>query len=337
MEVRGDLGEDPEAFEDHEDPVLVARQRFADVEGAGERSLEGWRDDVNRADLRAVGAAARCLGAEARLGIRAGRLSVGGIPIRMRSIQVNIDKPNFTINPTNCNPLSVESQGIGDQGTVSDFFSRYQVVNCETLPFKPRMKVRQLGGKGQTKRTKNPRLRFDLFTRNGDANLKSLAVTLPKSFQIDQRHLFNICSKSQLNANRCKGRQPMGNVSVKSPLLDQPLKGPAYAVSGFGKLPHLVFILDGQVTIMPQAESSSVNDGQLRTNVPVIPDVPIGHFRLTLLGGAKGYLVNSKNLCRHAGKIRIDYIAQNGKKRAQRVRPKIPCGKKKRRHTRHHR
>ncbi len=30
---------------------------------------------------------------------------IGGIPIRMRSIQVNIDKPNFTINPTNCSPL----------------------------------------------------------------------------------------------------------------------------------------------------------------------------------------------------------------------------------------
>jgi hypothetical protein len=253
---------------------------------------------------------------------------IGGIPIRMRSIQVNIDKPNFTINPTNCNPLAVESQGIGDQGTVSDFFSRYQVVNCETLPFGPRMKVSQLGGKGQTRRTKNPRLRFDLFTRKGDANLKSLSVTLPKSFQIDQRHLFNICSKSQLQATRCKGRQPMGNVWVRSPLLEEPLKGPAYAVSGFGKLPHLVFILDGQVTIMPQAESSSVNDGQLKTVVPVIPDVPIGHFRLTLLGGSKGYLVNSKNLCAHAGSIRIDYLAQNGKEQTQRLKPKIPCGKR---------
>ena len=46
---------------------------------------------------------------------------IGGIPIRMRSIQVNIDKPNFTINPTNCTPFSVDSQGIGDQGTVTDF------------------------------------------------------------------------------------------------------------------------------------------------------------------------------------------------------------------------
>ena len=42
---------------------------------------------------------------------------IGGIPIRMRSIQVNIDKPNFTINPTNCDPFAVARHGIGDQGT----------------------------------------------------------------------------------------------------------------------------------------------------------------------------------------------------------------------------
>ena len=33
------------------------------------------------------------------------RRSSAAIPIRMRSIQVNIDRENFTINPTNCSPL----------------------------------------------------------------------------------------------------------------------------------------------------------------------------------------------------------------------------------------
>ena len=42
---------------------------------------------------------------------------IGGIPLRMRSIQVNIDKPNFMIDPTNCDARSIASQGIGDQGT----------------------------------------------------------------------------------------------------------------------------------------------------------------------------------------------------------------------------
>ena len=81
---------------------------------------------------------------------------IGGIPIRMRSIQVNIDKPNFTINPTNCTPFSVDSQGIGDQGTVTDFSSYFQAVNCATLPFKPTMTVKQIGGSKATSAQPGP-------------------------------------------------------------------------------------------------------------------------------------------------------------------------------------
>ena len=73
---------------------------------------------------------------------------IGGIPIRMRSIQVNIDKPDFMINPTSCAPSSVASQGIGDQGTVADFSSYFQASNCPYLPFKPAMTIRQVGAKG---------------------------------------------------------------------------------------------------------------------------------------------------------------------------------------------
>jgi hypothetical protein len=156
-------------------------------------------------------------------------------------------------------------------------------------------------------------------------------VTLPKSFAIDQRHLFNICSKSQLEAELCAGRQAMGNASVRTPLLDQPLSGPVYAVSGYGKLPRLAFILAGQVLLIPQAESASIKSGALRTVVPVIPDAPVGHFRLTLLGGKKGYLVNTRNLCASGGpgRIKVQYQGQNGKDLTEQVAPKVPCGKKK--------
>jgi hypothetical protein len=252
---------------------------------------------------------------------------IGGIPIRMRSIRVSIDKPNFTINPTNCSPFSVDSQGIGDQGTVTDFSSYFQAVNCITLPFKPSMKIKQIGGKKATKRSQNPALQFDLRTRTGDANIKSVAVTLPKAFAIDQRHLGNICSKAQLAAERCAGRQAIGTVTTTTPLLDQPLSGPAYAVSGFGKLPHVVFILNGQVLIMPEAESSSVKGGHLRTVVPVVPDAPIGHFRLKLFGGKKGYLVNTRDLCASPATTTIEYTAQSGKTLTQTVAAKTACGK----------
>jgi len=259
---------------------------------------------------------------------------IGGVPIRMRSIGVNIDRPNFTINPTNCSAMAVGSEGVGDQGTRTAFSSYFNAVNCSTLDFKPKMAITQLGGKKATRRNQNPGFRFDLWTRPGDANIKSLAVTLPKAFAIDQRHLGNICSKAQLQAERCKGRQPIGTASVQTPLLDQPLSGPAYAVSGYGKLPHLVFILAGQVLVAPEALSSSVKHGHLRTEVPVIPDVPVGHFTLNLLGGKEGYLINTRSLCASPATSEVSYQGQNGKKLVQQVKTKSACGKAatKRRH-----
>ncbi len=260
---------------------------------------------------------------------------IGGIPIRMREIKVNIDKPNFMINPTNCSPMSVESQGIGDQGTVANFSSYFHVDNCGTLAFKPSMKVTQLGGKKQTMRSQDPALRFDLNTRSGDANVKSVAVTLPKAFAVDQRHLGNICSKAQLMSEHCAGRQGIGTVEVNTPLLESPLTGPAYAVSGYGKLPHLAFILGGQVTIIPEAESRSVKGGHLKTSVPVVPDAPIGHFRLTLYGGKQGYVINTRSLCANPSYTTVEYTAQNGKKLTQKVKTKAACGKGAKRPARH--
>jgi hypothetical protein len=263
---------------------------------------------------------------------------IGGIPIRMREIQVNIDKPNFMINPTNCSPMSVESQGIGDQGTVASFSSYFHVDNCSTMGFKPRMTIRQLGSRKQTRRAQDPSLRFDLRTRAGDANLRSIAVTLPKAFAVDQRHLGNICSKAELAATRCAGRAAIGSVSTETPLLEKPLQGLAYAVSGYGKLPHLAFILGGQVTLVPEAESSSVKDGHLKTVVPVVPDAPIGHFRLTLFGKKKGYITNTRGLCGSPAVTTVQFRGQNGKKLTRRVKVKTRCRKaKKHRHRRAHR
>ncbi len=62
---------------------------------------------------------------------------IGGIPIRMRSIQVNIDRPNFTINPTNCSPFRRRSAGNRRPGHGCDFCLYFHAVNCASLPFKP--------------------------------------------------------------------------------------------------------------------------------------------------------------------------------------------------------
>ena len=254
---------------------------------------------------------------------------VGGVPIRMRSISVGINRPAFTINPTNCAAFTVDSQGIGDQATVTDFSSYFNAVNCATLPFRPRMAVRQLGGRKATRRSANPQVRFDLRTRPGDANIKALTVTLPSTFAIDQRHLGNICSERELAEKKCAGRTPIGTASTRTPLLDAPLSGPVYAVSGTGGLPKLAFVLDGQVNLLPRAETKTVipkgGNGKLQTTVPVIPDAPIGHFSFTVFGGKVGYLVNTRSLCVDKPVIAIAYTAQNGKTLRQKARMKSAC------------
>lgn len=251
---------------------------------------------------------------------------IGGIPLRLRSIQVNLDKPNFILNPTNCEPMSVGSKGVGDQGSTTDFSSYFQAANCADLPFKPKMSMTQRD-KG-TKRAKNPALEFRLKTRPGDANIKSLSVTLSKAFAIDQRHLGNICSEAELAKNKCAGRQPIGSAITNTPLLDRPLSGPVYAVSGGGGLPRLAFVLNGQVNLVPRAKTSSVNKGALKTSLPTVPDAPIGDFRLTLLGGKQGYLINTRNLCAKPVVSTVEYTAQNGRKLTQHVKAKAPCGGK---------
>jgi hypothetical protein len=245
----------------------------------------------------------------------------------MRSIRVNIDRPNFTINPTNCSAMSIDSQGIGDQGSVTSFSSYFHAVNCFSLGFRPKMAIRLRGARKSTRRASNPQLQFDLRTRPGDANVKSVSVTLPSAFEIDQRHLGDICSEKELSANQCQGRTPIGRAKTTTPLLDQPLSGPVYAVSGSGGLPRLAFILNGQVNLVPRADTTTVKGGRLQTTAPVVPDAPIGHFSLTVFGGKKGYLINTRNLCAHTPVVRVSFSGQNGKTHAQRIPVKTPCGK----------
>jgi hypothetical protein len=162
-------------------------------------------------------------------------------------------------------------------------------------------------------------------------------VTLSNAFEIDQRHLGNICSEKELIEKQCAGRTPIGHAQTQTPLLDQPLAGPVFAVSGSGGLPRLAFILNGQVNLVPRADTKTVAGGRVKTTVPVVPDAPIGHFHLTIFGGKTGYLINTRDLCNATPTTQIAYKGQNGKAYNQSVKVKAACGKKKARAKRHRR
>jgi hypothetical protein len=62
--------------------------------------------------------------------------------------------------------------------------------------------------------------------------------------------------------------------------------------------------------------------------VPTVPDAPIGDFRLTVFGGKKGYLINTRSLCAKKVVSTVEYVAQNGKKLTQNIKAKAACKKR---------
>ena len=53
---------------------------------------------------------------------------IEGIPLRLRSIRVNLDRPDFALNPTHCEPLSVSADIFGDQGSLASLSNHFQVA-----------------------------------------------------------------------------------------------------------------------------------------------------------------------------------------------------------------
>ena len=67
-----------------------------------------------------------------------------GIPLRLRSIRVNLNRPNFTLNPTNCDPFSVTREIFGTEGAVAKPSAHFQVANCAHPPLRPQAHHRDL-------------------------------------------------------------------------------------------------------------------------------------------------------------------------------------------------
>ena len=70
--------------------------------------------------------------------------------------------------------------------------------------------------------------------------------------------------------------------------------------------------------------------GRIKTVFRSVPDVPVSKFVLTMKGGKKGLLVNSRNLCAKRAFSHLTLKGQNGKKLIKkRLRLRVPaCGKK---------
>jgi hypothetical protein len=247
---------------------------------------------------------------------------LAGIPLRTRSIQVDLDRRDLVLNPTDCGPSSVDATAIGDEGGAARLSNHFQVANCAILPLAPRLGVK-VGG--ATKRGGHPALQAVLRARTGDANLSSISVALPRALLLDERRIRTVCGRARIAAGRCAAGSRYGHALVETPLLDGPLSGPVYLRPSRRGLPQLLIDLGGQVDLELVGRIRQGGRGGIRASFEALPDVPVSKIVLRMQGGRKGLLRNGRDLCARPSRASVRLRGHNGRRAAKRTGLLVAC------------
>ncbi|MGN6201344.1 MAG: hypothetical protein ACTHNY_02940, partial [Solirubrobacterales bacterium] len=65
-----------------------------------------------------------------------------GVGLTYRHLHVVIDRPRFTLNPTDCSQMQVNGKARSTQGAVATPSSRFQVSGCKRLKFAPKLQLK---------------------------------------------------------------------------------------------------------------------------------------------------------------------------------------------------
>jgi len=239
-----------------------------------------------------------------------------GIPLHLREVRIFIDRPQFTRNPSSCEPAQLVSTLTGSGARFGDpsddstarVAAHFQLLNCRTLGFRPKLGLRLRGG---SRRGDHPSLRTTFAARPGDANLDRIAVTMPHSLFLANDHIEEICTRVQFAADACPPGSVYGRAVAYTPLFDEPLRGSVYLRSSNHRLPDLVASLhSGAVHIVLTGRISPAKGG-IRTFFGDLPDAPLDRFVLTMFGGSRGLLVNSADICTEPPSATVKALGQN--------------------------
>jgi hypothetical protein len=241
---------------------------------------------------------------------------IKGIPIHLRDVRAYIDRPQVTINPTNCSRTTLVSILNGSGASFPDPFDDslasatvpFQASNCSSLAFKPKISLKLKGG---TKRGDYPSLRVMVKPRPGDANIGKAQVTLPPTEFLAQNHIGTICTKGQFSRKACPAGSVYGTARAYTPLLEAPMEGPVYLRASDNSLPDLVFALQSRGIEVDLAGKIDTAKGGLRGTFNTIPDAVVSKFELLMSGGRRGVITNSTNLCATPQRAIARLVGQN--------------------------
>jgi hypothetical protein len=271
-----------------------------------------------------------------------------GIPLRVRSVTVKVDRPDFMLNPSDCAQKQIGALLHSTKDSTAQAGSPFQASACASLAFRPKLTL-ALTGKKQTKTGKHPGIKAKV-TQQGvsEAGIEKAVVRLPKSLALDVNNAGALCefvdgTKPDLE-NYCPKGSIVGRARAKTPLLNEDLVGNVYFVKNIRidketgnqirTLPMIIVALRGEISVNLRGESDTTKSGKLVNTFDNVPDAPISQFNLNIKGGNTGILAVTRtrrsliNICAGRHTAEADMDGHNGRRHDRDIRMKTPCTKK---------
>ena len=248
---------------------------------------------------------------------------VGGIPIRVRSLTLTLDRQGFERNPTNCGELFTESTLTGSLGTVTTVKTPFPVEGCSGFEFTPSFTA-SVGA--NTSKQNGASLETTINQPAGQANMKSVLVTLPKQLPSRLSTLQKACLEKVFAANpySCPEGSLVGSARANTITLPGKLQGPAYLVShGGAEFPDLDLVLEANGVRVIVTGKTNIKNGITTSNFATNPDVPVSSVTVLLPTGPHSALTAYGNVCGTPLYEPTTITGQNGKVVKQNTRIKV--------------
>ncbi len=240
-----------------------------------------------------------------------------GVPLRLKQVTVNIDRPNFMFNPTNCSGQQITASVSGSGEAVANVASPFAAAGCKSLEFKPAFKVSTSGKTSKANGASlDAKVTYPPFKAGSEANIARVKVDLPKQLPSRLTTLQKACTAAQFEADPagCPAASVVGIVQASTPLLPVGLEGPVYFVSHGGEaFPSLIVVLQGDGVRVDLTGSTFISHAGITSSTfKTVPDVPVNTFELYLPEGKFSALAANGNLCKSKLVMPTEFVAQNG-------------------------
>ncbi len=249
-------------------------------------------------------------------GSRAIPTIIDGIPLQIKHVYVNVNRPDFVFNPTNCTPTAVTGTIDSAEGASVPVSDPFQVTNCGSLKFTPTFAVSTSGKTSKASGASLTAKVTEPVDPQSQANIARVKVELPNQLPSRLTTLQKACLAKVFEENpaSCPAASFIGHAVVHTKLLPVPLEGPAIFVSHGGEaFPSLEVVLQGDnVTIDLVGATYISKSGITSTTFKTVPDEPFETFEITLPEGPDSALAAIGNLCTSKLTMPTEFVAQNG-------------------------